>query len=151
MPTNINNEQTKSMYKITRLICFQFCLQISKYQEAKASKKVHTDTGDDILPKKCCNTGPDRDAVDDDNEHPRKDAHCHHLQLRIRVGNGRKREGRQSGSRRWSVSVACPGLLDIDCVSHVTCVRLTHASYQSTEDNFPSGLCSMYLLTCERH
>ena len=25
-------------------------------------------------------------AVDDDNEHPRKDAHCHHLQLRIRVG-----------------------------------------------------------------
>ena len=86
MPTNINNEQTKSMYKITRLICFQFCLQISKYQEAKVSKKVHTDTGDDILPKKCCNTGPDRDAVDDDNEHPRKDAHCHHLQLRIRVG-----------------------------------------------------------------
>ena len=62
------------------------CLQISKYQEAKVSKKVHTDTGDDILPKKCCNTGPDRDAVYDDNEHPRKDAHCHHLQLRIRVG-----------------------------------------------------------------
>ena len=66
------------------------CLQISKYQEAKDSKiltkKEHTDTGDDILPKKCCNTGPDRDAVDDDNEHPRKDAHCHHLQLRIRVG-----------------------------------------------------------------
>ena len=62
------------------------CLQISKYQEAKASKKEHTDTGDDILPKKCCNTGPDRDAVDDDNEHPMKDAHCHHLQLRIRVG-----------------------------------------------------------------
>ena len=62
------------------------CLQISKYWEAKVSKKVHTDTGDDILPKKCCNTGPDRDAVDDDNEHPRKDAHCHHLQLRIRVG-----------------------------------------------------------------
>ena len=24
--------------------------------------------------------------MDDDNEHPRKDAHCHHLQLRIRVG-----------------------------------------------------------------
>ena len=47
-------------------------------------KYLHTDTGDDILPKKCCNTGPDRDAVDDDNEHPRKDAHCH-LQLRIRV------------------------------------------------------------------
>ena len=66
------------------------CLQISEYQEAKDSKiltkKEHTDTGDDILPKKCCNAGPDRDAVDDDNEHPRKDAHCHHLQLRIRVG-----------------------------------------------------------------
>ena len=47
-------------------------------------KYLHTDTGDDILPKKCCNTGPDRDAVDDDNEHPRKDAHCH-LQLRSRI------------------------------------------------------------------
>ena len=107
------------------------CLQISKYQEAKVSKKVHTDTGDDILPKKCCNTGPDRDAVDDDNEHPRKDAHCHHLQLRIRVGVifialdevSITEDGNGKGDNLGvgdGVSMACPGLLDIDCASTVS-------------------------------
>ena len=117
------------MHKITRLICLQlFACKLANIRKPR-----------------CCNTGPDRDAVDDDNEHPRKDAHCHHLQLRIRVGNGRKREGRQSGSRSWSVSMACPGLLDIDCVSHVTCVRLTHASYQSTEDNRVYVVCTFAL------
>ena len=38
------------------------CLQISKYQEAKVSKKVHTDTGDDILPKL------EEDDIDDESD-----------------------------------------------------------------------------------
>ena len=38
-----------------------------------------------------------------------------------------------------TLSMECPGLLDIG-VSHVTCARLTHVSYQSTDDTFALGL-----------
>ena len=38
-----------------------------------------------------------------------------------------------------TLSMECPGLLDIGA-SHVTCARLTFASYQSTNDNFALGL-----------
>ena len=38
-----------------------------------------------MLSKKPCNAGPDCETVDDDDEHPRKDAHRHHPQLRVRV------------------------------------------------------------------
>ena len=54
--------------------------------EAISSAKIDQNTRENKLTKESCNAGPDREAVEDDNEHPRKDAHCHHLQLRIRVG-----------------------------------------------------------------
>ena len=61
-----------------------FPFHICAYLEAGGNEKVHQHTGENILPKKACNAGPDSETVDDDNEHPRKDAHCH-LQLRSRV------------------------------------------------------------------
>ena len=52
--------------------------------EAISSAKIDENTRENKLAKEPCDAGPDREAVDDDNEHPRKDAHCH-LQLRSRV------------------------------------------------------------------
>ena len=54
--------------------------------EAVSCTKIDANTRENKLAKEPCDAGPDREAVDDDNEHPRKDADCHHLQLRIRVG-----------------------------------------------------------------
>ena len=52
--------------------------------EAISSTKIDENTRENKLAKESCNAGPDREAVNDDDEHPRKDAH-HHLQLRSRV------------------------------------------------------------------
>ena len=53
--------------------------------EATRNERVDQHTGEKILAKKPCNAGPNRETVDDDNEYPRKDTHCHHLQLRVGV------------------------------------------------------------------
>ena len=52
--------------------------------EAISSAKIDENTRENKLAKEPCDAGPDREAVDDDNEHPRKDAHYHH-QLRIGI------------------------------------------------------------------
>ena len=141
-PDGANNEQTKSMHKITILICLQlFACKLANIRKP-VSKKDTQIQGMTYSPRSAAIQvqtvmlwmttmsiqGKMRIATIF-NSGSGSELFKHHWRW--------KREGRQSGSRSWSVSMACPGLLDIDCVSHVTCVRLTHASYQSTEDNFP--------------
>ena len=52
--------------------------------EAGGSEKLHQYALENVISKKACNAGPDCETVDDDNEHPRKDAH-RHFQLRVGV------------------------------------------------------------------
>ena len=73
------------MYQYLFTCDVHVCTHVCTYLETQGQKKVNENRGDDILSKKACNAGPDCEAVNDDNEHPRKDAHCHHLQLRVRV------------------------------------------------------------------